>query len=58
MYCFLPLLSAYVGPKSIQATQRYLRMTADVFPDLIEKIAACCGHVIPEPKEGMRHETN
>jgi site-specific recombinase XerD len=58
LYCFLPWLSTYVGHKSIQATQQYLRLTADVYPDLIGKVTTYCGYVIPETKEESRHETD
>jgi integrase len=53
MYCILPYLSAYVGHKSIQATQYYLRLTAEAYPDLIERIANTCGFMIPEPGEAL-----
>jgi integrase len=57
-YCFLPWLSAYVGHKSIQATQQYLRLTADVYPELTKTLTAYCGYAIPELQGEVRHETN
>jgi site-specific recombinase XerD len=58
VYCFLPWLSAYVGHKSIRATQYYLRLTADIFPELIEQITKNCMYVIPELTKEQAHETN
>jgi integrase len=58
VYCFLPWLSAYVGHKSIQATQGYLRLTAEAYPELIEVITKYCGYIIPGQKEAINYETD
>jgi integrase len=44
----LPLLSAYMGHSSIGSTGRYVRLTADMYPDLVRQIEDVCGHVIPK----------
>jgi integrase/recombinase XerD len=55
LYVALPILSAYVGHSSVGATQRYVRLTAEAFPELIEKVSRTCAYVIPEVTE---YETN
>ncbi len=55
LYVTLPILSAYVGHNSIGATQRYVRLTAEAHPELIEKISRTCAYVIPEVQ---KYETN
>lgn len=37
MYVALPILSTYLGHKTIYATERYLRLTMDIYPYLEEK---------------------
>lgn len=44
----LPLLSAYMGHSSIAATGKYLRLTAEAFPEITEKMEQHLGHLIPE----------
>lgn len=44
----LPYLSAYMGHSDFRATQYYLRLTADLYPDIISKVEAEFGYVIPE----------
>ena len=44
----LPYLSAYMGHCDFRATQYYLRLTADLYPDIISKTEAEFGYVIPE----------
>ena len=51
LYVALPTLSAYLGHKSVGSTQRYVRLTVEVFPELIEKVSQVCAFVIPEVKE-------
>ena len=37
MYVALPILSAYLGHKSIAATEKYVRLTMGIFPYIEEK---------------------
>ena len=44
----LPILSAYMGHSSLQSTARYLRLTAEAFPELAIQIEKEFGHIIPD----------
>jgi integrase/recombinase XerD len=48
LYVALPILSTYVGHSSVSATQRYVRLTEEAYPELIEKISRTCAYVLPE----------
>jgi integrase/recombinase XerD len=48
VYCALPILSTYLGHASVAATEHYVRLTADAFPDIRAALDRYCGHVIPE----------
>lgn len=43
----LPVLSAYLGHKGLQSTQDYLRLTAEMFPDITARIQSHFGNIIP-----------
>jgi integrase/recombinase XerD len=51
----LPYLSAYLGHKDLRGSQRYLHLTADLYPDITSKIEKYCSFIIPEVD---RHETD
>jgi integrase len=57
IYCSLPLLSSYVGHKSIYATQHYLKLTAEMYPELLGQITNYSGRAIPELAEAPDDET-
>lgn len=38
LYCSLPILSAYLGHQSLKATDLYVRLTAEMYPELIHKM--------------------
>jgi len=44
----LPYLAAYMGHSDFRGTQYYLRLTADLYPDIINRFEAGFGHVIPK----------
>lgn len=44
----LPVLSTYMGHKTVRSTAQYLRLTAEVYPDLMKKVESSCAYVIPE----------
>lgn len=46
-YLLLPILSTYLGHKNIYATERYLRLTSEMYPDILEKVEASTGRLIP-----------
>lgn len=41
-------LSTYIGHQSIVATSRYVRLTAELFPDLLAKVNAAYQSIFPE----------
>lgn len=53
---YLPILKTYMGHDSFKDTAYYLRMTADVFPDIALKMEAHYLDLIPL-LEGGSHET-
>lgn len=43
----LPILSAYMGHLSLAGTQKYLRLTLAIFPDLTRCFEQAYGHLLP-----------
>jgi integrase/recombinase XerD len=43
----LPVLSVYMGHQSLAGTQRYLRLTPALFPDVVASVEAVVGHAMP-----------
>lgn len=50
LYYILPILSTYVGHQSIAATDGYVRMTSEMYPDLLNKTESICSYIYPELK--------
>lgn len=50
---FLPVLSAYLGHKTLSGTQRYLHLTAELYPDILEQMEGWGKGIIPG---GSSHE--
>jgi len=44
----LPILSKYMGHSTISATGKYLRLTADAFPEITYLLESMYGCIIPE----------
>jgi integrase/recombinase XerD len=43
----LPLLATYMGHKNLVSTQWYLRLTPEIFPNIVKQLEQFAGHVIP-----------
>ena len=43
----LPLLATYLGHQNLSGTQRYLHLTAELFPEITARVDALFGEVIP-----------
>jgi integrase/recombinase XerD len=54
---YLPVLKTYLGHSSFEDTAYYLRLTADIYPNIIVKIEGYCAGIIPV-LEGDRDEHN
>jgi len=48
LYYILPILSTYIGHQSLAATDRYVRMTAEMYPDLLSKIDSICTYIFSD----------
>lgn len=44
----MPYLAAYMGHTDFRGTQYYLRLTADLYPDIIQKTEVASGYLIPK----------
>jgi integrase len=47
----LPVLSTYMGHQSLAGTQRYLRLTPALFPDVVASVEAVVGHALPQREQ-------
>ena len=54
---YLPILKAYLGHDSFRDTARYLRLTAELYPDITAKMEQAFGHVVPSTG-GDSHDTD
>lgn len=45
---FLPFLCTYLGHRNLSATERYLRLTAEVYPSVIKSMDGIMNRIIPE----------
>lgn len=48
LYYSLPILSTYLGHQSLTATDKYVRLTAEMYPSLIENVNKLCPHIFPD----------
>lgn len=55
-YAVLPLLMTYMGHRSIQATSRYIHLSAESFPAILKRSEALFGSLIP--LEDIPNETS
>jgi site-specific recombinase XerD len=44
----LPVLATYLGHVSIEGTQQYLHLTAELFPEVVKRVDHAFGDVIPQ----------
>jgi len=51
----LPVLSRYLGHNGIKGTQKYLQLTAQMYPDIVERLETKFGDLIPAVE--VAHET-
>jgi integrase len=59
LYYALPILSTYLGHQSLDATDKYVRLTAEMYPDLIKKTSKICSSVFPIIDTNLgNYETN
>jgi integrase len=47
LYQAMPLLSTYLGHRTIESTEKYVRLTAEVYPGLLQNIENVCEFVFP-----------
>ena len=50
LYYSLPILSEYLGHQSLEATDKYVRLTSDMYPKLLYDINSICFYAFPEVK--------
>jgi len=47
LYHSMPLLSAYLGHRSLTATEGYVRLTAEMYPEITERTNALTINTFP-----------
>jgi integrase len=57
LYQAMPLLSTYLGHRTIESTEKYVRLTAELYPGLLKEIENVCEFVFPRLRT-TGHETD
>ena len=58
LYYSLPLLSTFLGHKSLDATEQYVRLTVEMYPDLLKDEKGICAYVFPKTNTLSENETD
>lgn len=58
LYYSLPILSTYLGHQSLTATDKYVRLTAEMYPSLIKSVNKLCPHVFPNLNKTQCYEAD
>jgi integrase/recombinase XerD len=53
LYYILPILSTFVGHQSLAATDRYVRMTSEMYPELLSQIDSICSYIFSDLKNRL-----
>ena len=48
LYVALPILGTYLGHEKLSTTNKYVRLTAEAYPDIINTLEEKCGFVFPK----------
>jgi len=48
LYYSMPVLSTYVGHRSVEATNKYVRLTSELYPKLLSRVNAAYKYLFPE----------
>lgn len=56
LYCSMPVLMTYMGHRSLEATNRYVRLTREMFPHLLLRMDDAYKYVFPEIGRGLAEE--
>lgn len=54
LYHALPILSTYLGHRTLESTDKYVRLTAEMYPDLLKKENDISADIFPEINEEDR----
>lgn len=49
MYSSLPILSTYLGHRTLEGTEKYLRLTPMLYSEFMHKQETFCSNIFPEP---------
>ena len=55
LYASMPILSNYLGHQGLRSTNHYVRLTANMYPDLIRDVDMICLDVFPKFKNYENH---
>lgn len=54
MYCLLPILSVFMGHKTLFGTESYVRLTSEMFPELNVQVGAISSYIFPSLEKMVR----
>ena len=58
LYYSMPVLMTYMGHKSLSATNRYVRLTEEMYPGLLKQVDAAHKYVFPDIGVNLEEEEN
>lgn len=58
LYYMLPVLSTYLGHRSLGSTEQYIRLTQEMYPELLNDERNLCSYIFPQIKTTDNNGTN